>query len=119
MSNHGDASDELWWVYEKTYEGEQETKPKVKKRVLLREAKGKLEDVLSHYGLDIDRATSWGDWVSVRCPFHEDRHASASVNLVKGLFVCHACDMRGDSIELVMEQEGLTFGKALEWIAKL
>lgn len=29
--------------------------------------------------------------VSVRCPFHEDKHPSASVNMDKGVFFCHSC----------------------------
>lgn len=32
-----------------------------------------------------------------RCPVHADRHASASVNVQKGLWVCYACQGRGST----------------------
>ena len=31
----------------------------------------------------------------VRCPFHDDRHASLSVDLERGLWICFACGERG------------------------
>ena len=31
-------------------------------------------------------------WAACRCPFHEDTHASAAVNLKTGAFRCFACD---------------------------
>lgn len=62
--------------------------------------------VLAYYGADLD--DGYGDrWVPVKCPFHDDRSASASVNVEKGAFTCHACEMRGDAAKLVQLHEGL------------
>lgn len=33
--------------------------------------------------------------ISVRCPFHDDRNPSLSINFSKGLFFCHACNEGG------------------------
>jgi len=46
-----------------------------------------------------------------RCPFHEDRHPSATV---KGnFFWCFVCNVGFDSIGLVMKLNGLTFKEAI------
>lgn len=37
-------------------------------------------------------------WISVRCPFHNERNPSLSINLVSGGFKCHACNARGGDI---------------------
>lgn len=58
-------------------------------------------------------------WDKSRCPFHQDNRPSASVNWGKSRFKCHACDIGGDAIDLVMEQENLQFREAMEWIEAL
>ena len=63
--------------------------------------------VLEHYGADLHRTREVG-WQPVKCPFHEDRTASASVNLNLGGFRCHACGMSGDALKLIAEKEGLS-----------
>ena len=68
--------------------------------------------VLEHYGADLHRTQTVG-WRPLKCPFHDDRTASASVNLSKGGFRCHACGVSGDSIKLIMEQEGLGYKDAV------
>lgn len=66
-----------------------------------------IEPVLDHYGVEYDPGK--GGNQQVKCPFHDDTHASASVNLDKGLFNCYGCATSGDGIELLMDQEGLEF----------
>jgi DNA primase len=48
----------------------------------------------------------------VRCAFHEDGTASASVNLDEGLYNCFTCGIGGDAIELIKIVEGASFGDA-------
>ena len=48
-------------------------------------------------------------WASCRCPFHEDKTPSCSVNLVTGAFCCHACNERGDLIYFHQKRSGLPF----------
>lgn len=90
----------------------------------MRLAKEKLRQVLRHYGLDIDLDV-WLDaqaadrWLPVRCPFHGDRRASASVSPNRLRFKCHACEMHGDAIDLAMEKECTDFKGAVSWINSL
>lgn len=52
-------------------------------------------------------------WVRFKCPFHEDSTASAAVNHELNAFVCHGCDVRGDSLKLLQSELNLTFVEAL------
>lgn len=52
-----------------------------------------------------------------RCPFHDERTASFSVNGVEKWFRCFGCGAKGDMITFVRETEGLDFVGAIEWLA--
>jgi len=47
-----------------------------------------------------------------RCPFHEDKTPSFSVNEAKGLFYCFGCGESGDVFDFIMRLDGLTFPEA-------
>jgi DNA primase len=51
-----------------------------------------------------------------RCPFHEERTPSFSVNPAQGLFYCFGCHKGGDMITFVRETQGLDFAGAIEWL---
>ena len=53
-----------------------------------------------------------------RCPFHEERTPSFSVNAVDKLFYCFGCGKGGDVITFVRETENLDFVGAVEWLAE-
>ena len=53
-----------------------------------------------------------------RCPFHEERTPSFSVNPTEKLFYCFGCGKGGDLIAFVRETEGLDFGAAVEALAE-
>jgi DNA primase len=53
-----------------------------------------------------------------RCPFHEERTPSFSVNPVDKLFYCFGCGKGGDLIDFVMETESVDFVGAVEWLAE-
>jgi DNA primase len=55
---------------------------------------------------------------SGRCPFHEERTPSFSVNAADKLFYCFGCGAKGDLITFVKETEGLDFVGAIEWLAE-
>ena len=40
-----------------------------------------------------------------KCPFHDDSHASANVNITTGLWFCHACNEGGSPIDFVMKRD--------------
>jgi DNA primase len=55
---------------------------------------------------------------SGRCPFHEERTPSFSVNPERKLFHCFGCGKGGDLIAFVRETEGLDFAEGVEWLAE-
>lgn len=72
-----------------------------------------IEAVLIHYGA---RTIPGGaGWRSMRCPFHDDGMASASVNHGLNAFKCHACGMSGDSAKIIERKEKLGFEAACEF----
>src|SRR5439155_8166264 len=52
-----------------------------------------------------------------RCPFHEERTPSFSVDAVKKVYYCFGCGAGGDLIKFVEETENLDFAGAIEWLA--
>jgi DNA primase len=52
-----------------------------------------------------------------RCPFHEERTPSFSVNPQDKLYYCFGCGAGGDAITFVRETEQLDFTQAIEWLA--
>ena len=68
-----------------------------------------IEDVLEHYGADLTRTEEY-KWSKIKCPFHDDSVASASVYIEQGTFSCHGCDVYGDVLNTIARAEG--FGTA-------
>jgi DNA primase len=52
-----------------------------------------------------------------RCPFHEERTPSFSVNAADKLFYCFGCGKGGDLVSFVQETENVDFAGAIEWLA--
>ena len=52
-----------------------------------------------------------------RCPFHEERTPSFSVNPQDKLYYCFGCGAGGDAITFVRQTEQLDFSQAVEWLA--
>ncbi|MEN9402006.1 MAG: primase, partial [Verrucomicrobiota bacterium] len=52
------------------------------------------------------------------CPFHSEKTPSFNVSADKGFFKCFGCGKAGDTINFVMETEGLQFTEAVEAIAQ-
>ena len=65
--------------------------------------------VLKHYGANITRSSGQ---VTIKCPFHNDSHASASFNTKDNLFNCFACGMNGNSIQIIAKQERVDIREA-------
>ena len=68
-----------------------------------------------------------GDFVSLkrrgrnyiaRCPFHDEKTPSFNVNPERGIYKCFGCGKGGDTVQFVMEIEGLGFMQAIEYLAK-
>ena len=48
-------------------------------------------------------------WQMVKCPFHDDTHASMGVNREHGGYKCHACGAGGDLIGFYMQWYSVSF----------
>ena len=59
-----------------------------------------------------------GSQLTGRCPFHEERTPSFSVDPAKGLYHCFGCGRGGDVFTFVGEALGLDFAGAVEWLAE-
>lgn len=66
-----------------------------------------IEAVLLYYGFN--NMPSGDGWRKLKCHFHGERSASATVNLELGAYKCFVCDMTGDVIKIIQlseEKEG-------------
>jgi len=70
--------------------------------------------ILEHYGATVPVRIGWA---KMKCPFHNDSHASAAVNLNENIFKCHGCQMKGDGYAIIISKEGVEFLEAVN-IAK-
>jgi DNA primase len=69
-------------------------------------------------GLRTSLRRSSGTRYMGRCPFHEERSPSFSVNADLNLYHCFGCGKGGDVVTFVRETEGLDFVGAIEWLAE-
>jgi len=51
------------------------------------------------------------------CPFHEEKTPSFSVAPNKGIYKCFGCGKAGDSLQFIMDLEGLNFPEAVRQLA--
>lgn len=68
-----------------------------------------IREVLAHYGANIRQ--TYGQ-VNLKCPFHSDTHQSGSANLNNNIFICFACGMQGNSLQIISKQEGVNIREA-------
>jgi len=59
-----------------------------------------------------------GRWWHGRCPFHDDKKPSFWVDVVRGLWGCYACNVRGDVVNLYALKHGLTVKDAVKAMAE-
>jgi DNA primase len=72
--------------------------------------KHSIATVLEHYGCKTIPERS--GWQKIKCPFHDDGHASATVNIEAQAFNCFGCGIKGDTYSVIMQQEGVEFREA-------
>lgn len=66
--------------------------------------------ILEYYGAVVPTRSGWA---KLKCPFHDDSHASAAVNLGDNIFKCHGCQYKGDAYAIIMLKEGVGFREAI------
>ncbi|MDO8735058.1 MAG: DNA primase [Elusimicrobiota bacterium] len=64
------------------------------------------------------RLTRSGRNFKARCPFHNEKTPSFTVNPEKQIFHCFGCNIGGNAISFVMKMEGLTYPEAIRKLAK-
>jgi DNA primase len=74
-----------------------------------------LAAVVAERGIDLRRK---GRQLVAPCPFHQEKTASFNVSAAKGLFHCFGCGVSGDVIGFVTKLDKVTFGGALEMLAR-
>ena len=52
-------------------------------------------------------------WSMHKCPFHDDKHASLSINATHGGFICHACHSKGNLIGFYMQMTNTNYQTAM------
>jgi DNA primase len=75
-------------------------------------------NIVEVVGLRTSLRKSSGTRYMGRCPFHEERTPSFSVNADLNLYHCFGCGKGGDVVTFVRETEGLDFVGAIEWLAE-
>jgi len=69
-----------------------------------------IREVLIHYGASVRQGNGQ---VNLKCPFHSDTHQSGSVNLNDNIFICFACGVQGNSLQIISQQEGMSVREAV------
>ncbi len=69
-----------------------------------------LPDPKDYYRQQFGALPTRSEWLTARCPFHEDHRPSLSINLVHGGFCCHAGGASGrDVLDFHMRLNGMDF----------
>jgi DNA primase len=79
----------------------------------LEELKARVDLVALFQAHGLEPKRKGKNWLC-RCPFHEDREASLSINPGKRLWNCFGCEAGGDAIRFLQLKENLDFGQACE-----
>jgi hypothetical protein len=74
-----------------------------------------LVQVIQSYGVELRRS---GKELVGRCPFHDDRRPSFSVNPDKEKWHCFGCNAGGDAVTFVMRIENVGFKDAVKMLGR-
>jgi DNA primase len=69
--------------------------------------------LFAHFGIALEKK---GKSLAARCPWHDDKTPSLSVDADKGLYNCFGCGESGDVFSLVEKMRGCGFKEALEFL---
>lgn len=75
-------------------------------------------DIVELIGGYVDLKPSGSGRAVGRCPFHQEKTPSFSVNRERQIFYCFGCGKGGDAIAFLREHEGLSFMEALRQLAE-
>jgi hypothetical protein len=52
-------------------------------------------------------------------PFHGDTHQSGTANLDTNVFICFACGVQGNSLQIIAQQEGISVRDAKDFAERI
>ncbi len=78
-------------------------------------ASNELSAVVAERGIEVKRK---GRHLVASCPFHQEEEASFTITPSKGLYHCFGCGAAGDVIGFVTKHDKVSFGVALDVLAK-
>jgi hypothetical protein len=70
-------------------------------------------DLVRSVNSDLKVYGSGKRFITVNCPFHDDKEPSFWIDTERNLWGCHACGVRGDVINLYARLKGLTVPQAI------
>ena len=73
-----------------------------------------LSTYLAADGHELRRA---GSQLFTRCPFHDEKSGSCSVDDHRGRYHCFGCGAKGDTIDYISHSRGMTLGETLAMLA--
>jgi DNA primase len=85
------------------------------------------QETIDRIQQSVDIAEVIGDFVQLKkkgqymmacCPFHNEKTPSFTVTPSKGIYKCFGCGKAGDSIQFIMDIEGLNYLEAMKYLAK-
>ena len=79
--------------------------------------KHSIKDWFNHIGVTIPADNS--GWRKMRCPYHDDSHASATVNYTINRFHCFGCGVTGDTYDMIIKEKGGTLVEAIEFASTI
>lgn len=68
--------------------------------------------IIEHYGGRLRK--DYNSWQKIKCPFHQDNHASAGVSIKDNIFVCHGCGIKGNGFNIIKLHEGVKYSEAIK-----
>lgn len=74
-------------------------------------------DILDVVGAGLELRPQGRNFVA-RCPWHNDRRPSMTVNPERGTWKCWVCDIGGDVFSFVMQRDGVDFPTAVRQLAE-
>ena len=77
-----------------------------------------ISSIVSNY-IDLPTSSTSSASLVCRCPFHDDKSPSLSLNNDRGLYHCFSCKASGDVISFVQNIEKISFTEALSKLASL
>ena len=75
-----------------------------------------LAELMRSFGIDLKPE---GRNLKACCPWHEDKTPSLVLNPAKQLYNCFGCEAKGDVLDFLRQNEGLSFGAAVARLREL